>query len=135
MARVVARKGIFEKLITVFFPTHTHTHTQEDYARNVYEYYFGVPDRLNDGDDDDDEVKTTEGGPRTSHKAIRNFRPPHVEFRVGEVILTRNLVVGVIIGWDIDVRVSRARAPRTNIKRVHTHPSEDLKSKREMSVL
>lgn len=39
------------------------------------------------------------------NELIRNFRPPHLEYRIGDVILTRNMVVGAIIGWSIDMAV------------------------------
>jgi len=39
---------------------------------------------------------------------IRNFRPPHLEFRIGNVVLTNNIKLGIIVGWDIDMTVSSA---------------------------
>ncbi|KAF0709668.1 Beta-hexosaminidase, partial [Aphis craccivora] len=35
--------------------------------------------------------------------SIRNFRPPHLEFRIGNVILTHNMIPGIIVGWNIDI--------------------------------
>jgi len=37
---------------------------------------------------------------------IRNFRPPHLEFRIGTVVLIQTMITGVIVGWEIDMTVS-----------------------------
>lgn len=34
---------------------------------------------------------------------IRNFRPPHLEFRIGNVILMHTMIPGIIVGWNIDI--------------------------------
>ncbi|XP_026805044.1 uncharacterized protein LOC113548385 isoform X2 [Rhopalosiphum maidis] len=33
---------------------------------------------------------------------IRNFRPPHLKFSVGNVILTHTMIAGIVVGWNID---------------------------------
>lgn len=37
---------------------------------------------------------------------IRNFRPPHLKFRIGNVVLTNKMTAGIIVGWNIDITVS-----------------------------
>lgn len=33
---------------------------------------------------------------------IRNFRPPHLEFSIGNVVLIHAMIPGIIVGWNID---------------------------------
>lgn len=63
--------------------------------------YFGLSAQFNDSQltEEEDELMMSE-------ELIRNFRPPHMEFRVGEVVLTQKMIIGVIVGWNIDMAVS-----------------------------
>jgi len=39
---------------------------------------------------------------------IRHFRPPHLQFKIGNVVLTNSIRAGIIVGWNIDKTVSLA---------------------------
>lgn len=71
---------------------------QEYYLQNIYDY-FGLSTLSTESDD------PFEGNNVPEH-LIQNFRPPHLEFRVGDVVLTRNMIIGAIVGWNIDKSVS-----------------------------
>lgn len=70
---------------------------QEYYLQNIYDY-FGSSTPT----DSDDPFE----GKNVPEHLIQNFRPPHLEFRVGDVVFTRNMIVGAIVGWSIDKSVS-----------------------------
>lgn len=57
--------------------------------------YFDEPEDQESDDEQDPPIDS-----------VRNFRPPHLKFRVGDVVLTEHMVIGVVIGWDIDLKVS-----------------------------
>lgn len=59
---------------------------QEHYIQSVYDDYFVAP-----------KVHVHEEIDEMDH-----FRPPHIEFRIGDVILTYKRIVGIIVGWSID---------------------------------
>ncbi|KAL5243449.1 hypothetical protein ACI65C_010859 [Semiaphis heraclei] len=50
-------------------------------------------------DADDDSPEDQE----VPENLIRNFRPPHLKFRVGNVVLTHTMHAGIIVGWNIDM--------------------------------
>lgn len=58
---------------------------------------MGLSKQLEDDSPEDQEVPES---------LIRNFRPPHLEFRIGNVVLTHSMTAGVIVGWNIDMTVS-----------------------------
>jgi len=69
---------------------------KENYLQITYNY-LGLSKSFEDDTSDDQEVP---------ENLIRNFRPPHLEFSVGNVILTHTMMAGIIIGWNIDKAVS-----------------------------
>ncbi|VVC41469.1 Hemimethylated DNA-binding domain [Cinara cedri] len=82
------------------------------YIRSVFSYFHTTISDEDDGDDDnddDDEDVTNDDGSLSEKNGevpehmVRNFRPPHLEFRVGDVVLTRTMAIGVIVGWKIDM--------------------------------
>ncbi|XP_015379260.1 PREDICTED: uncharacterized protein LOC107173291 [Diuraphis noxia] len=50
----------------------------------------------------DDEIESPEDQ-EIPENLIRNFRPPHLKFGIGNVVLIHTMNPGVIIGWDIDM--------------------------------
>lgn len=87
--------------------------SQEDYIQSLYDFFNTLQSNNDDNDDDgnDDDDADGDNNPfekdsETPQPAIRYFRPPHLEFRVGDVVLTSHMHIGVIIGWMIDMSVS-----------------------------
>lgn len=69
---------------------------QENYLHSTYEY-LGLSESLEDDSIEDQEIP---------ENSIRNFRPPHLEFRIGNVILMHTMIPGIVVGWNIDITVS-----------------------------
>ncbi|XP_025405484.1 uncharacterized protein LOC112679784 isoform X2 [Sipha flava] len=65
-----------------------------NYLKNIYYEYFDIINLTED-------TQSTKDQETTNHK-INDFRPPHLEYRIGDVVLTRNMILGVIVGWAID---------------------------------
>lgn len=67
--------------------------------QNIYKYIASSSIPFED-------VNTPVEDQQVSENLIHNFRPPHLIFKIGDVILTRFLNVGIIVGWNIDMTVS-----------------------------
>ncbi|CAI6343498.1 unnamed protein product [Macrosiphum euphorbiae] len=67
--------------------------TANNYLQSTYDY-LGLSKPFEDGSPGDQEVP---------ENLIMNFRPPHLEFRIGNVVLTHTMTAGVIVGWNIDI--------------------------------
>lgn len=94
--------------LSFFFLFITSSPPQDDYLQNVYDYIGWSAEPLDDYDGDGDSDSQPEGytdGP-LSDNLIQDFRPPHLEYRIGDIVFTRSLAIGVIVGWRIDLTVS-----------------------------
>ncbi|CAH1724528.1 uncharacterized protein LOC114120710 [Aphis gossypii] len=65
----------------------------KNYLHSTYEY-LGLSESLEDDSIEDQEIP---------ENSIRNFRPPHLEFRIGNVILMHTMIPGIVVGWNIDI--------------------------------
>lgn len=82
---------------------------QDDYLQNVYDYIISWwIELLSDYDGDDDSDAQPEGydDEPLLDNVIQDFRPPHLEYRVGDIVFTRSMIIGIIVGWRIDLTVS-----------------------------
>lgn len=69
---------------------------QDNYLQSTFNY-LGLSKPTEDDSPEDQEVP---------EHVIRNFRPPHLEFEIGNVVLTNTMTTGIIVGWNIDLTVS-----------------------------
>ncbi|XP_026805043.1 uncharacterized protein LOC113548385 isoform X1 [Rhopalosiphum maidis] len=64
----------------------------KNYLQTTYNY-LGLSKSFEDNTSENQEVP---------ENLIRNFRPPHLKFSVGNVILTHTMIAGIVVGWNID---------------------------------
>ncbi|KAL4121239.1 hypothetical protein QTP88_013791 [Uroleucon formosanum] len=70
-----------------------YVHAVNHYLQNTFNY-LGLSKPIEDDSPEDQEVP---------EHLIRNFRPPHLKFRIGNVVLTNKMTAGIIVGWNIDI--------------------------------
>ncbi|XP_025208015.1 uncharacterized protein LOC112603582 [Melanaphis sacchari] len=87
-------KNIPNDLLQLSIHVAGYIHVAKNYLLSTFNY-LSQSESFKDDSTEDQEVPKN---------LIRNFRPPHLEYRIGQIVLTQTMIAGIIVGWNIDIK-------------------------------